>query len=266
MPTYFDSLLESLDPDAKTQFTGLVEKAPAIKDTLDQASRYMEWASNNWDAEHQMTKSEYVQSQTIRNLEAQIAMGGEVTLEDLNAKLDGFMNERKLVTSDVLQTDKAYVEKLIGKMSEVSTRVPYLNAKYKDEFGEYFDPDEFLKAANANPSVPLDKFYETDFIAGKRTAAAEKKFQDAVARAKDEGIREGMQRKVEGGPSNSPTLDGSPVMSAFQQKIMGMQNGAGEGDRSNVPPDAQLGQGVISRAAALAGDRKELGAWRGSTQ
>jgi len=159
----------------------------------------------------------------------------------------------------VTQKEQAFNQEL-NTISRLATRVPYLNARYQKEFGEMFDPDEFVKQATekgyARDGVDgLDKYYR-DFTADKIEAKRQADVLAQVEKAKQDGIQEGLKQRMAQQGTGMPTLDGSPEMSHFEQKIRGM-NKPIDPNAPTVPQEIELGRGVGRYAAAVA-DAKDF--------
>lgn len=266
MSNYFDTLLETIsDAEVKTQVQDLAGKVPQLKQwivdpaAVARADQFARWADEQWDSAHNMTRIEWQQKEKIAALETQVStLGDGMDLNELNDRLGTFMNEKGLVTKDSFdaaikaKTDDFTRE--LDLMGKIATRLPYLNGKHEKEFGEFFDPDEFLVKATEAKATSVDAFYK-EFIADKLEAKRTADIDKRIAEAKIEAKREALQERSMAENGQMPTLDGSPEISSFQARVMGMRNQA---EGSQVPAEAELGRGQIARIAARQGDMKAL--------
>jgi hypothetical protein len=262
---YFDQLLNSInDAEARQELQGFAQRVPELSDwvvdpeTRRTAERTQQWTREHWDDEHGMPKAEYRQLQQIRALEAQVANGNGMELDELNDYLGKFMTTNKLVTAETLDARAQEVGGLVDRMARVATRIPYLNQKHFNEFGELFDPDEYLDKA-AKSGRDLDTFYQ-DFTSEKRTARQQAEIERKLTEAREEGRRAALQEKAMAPDGQMPSLDGGPVIGHFQKRIMGGDT-AGS-DLKSAPPEAELGRGLIAKFSARAGDQAELAGGR----
>lgn len=271
MPNYIEQLLAKLDDvDARTQFSELANKYTVINDFIvdpearTRTEQIQQWADTEWDYEHGMSKLEYQQQQEIAALSAR---GNGMELNDLKAYLETYTKENGLMTkaeydAGIAAKEASFNEQL-GLVSKLATRIPYLNGKYQKDFGEMFDPDEFVKQAGEKGYAQfgekgLDKFYD-EFTAEKRAA---KQTAEMEARAEAEATRrfeEKMKERGMGGQGAGPTLDGAPDMGHFESKMKGLSKQADAGG-PQAPADLELGRGGIARFAAQAADAKDRAA------
>lgn len=276
--TYIEQLLEKFDDiEAKAQFTGLAEKYSFLNDYIvdpgvkTKTEEISQWAETEWDYDHGMSKREYQQEQELEIYKTQLEAAGNrkmktSELEDLDSFLGDYIKKQGLVSKT--EYDAAIKEKSeafetqLNVISRLTTRVPYLNAKHQQEFGKMFDPDDYVKRAidggYANSVDGLDRFYgeyTKESAEAKRMADQE----TLVTKAREEGAKAERDRIIASSPSGMPTLDGSPELSHFQQKIMGM-NKVADPTASTAPADVELGRGTIARFAALAADARDRAA------
>lgn len=266
---YLEQLVGRIqDAEQRLQLNTLAGKNPEISqwianpETVRRADEFSDWARANWDDAHDMTHREWAQSEQIRAFEAR--QGNAVDINELNQHLGTFMTENKLVTQTAfdaaMKTKEDAFSAELNLISGLATRIPYLNAKYKDEFGEMFDPDAFVTQATEKGYARygkegLDKFYQ-EFTAEKSEAKRAADITKRVEDAKAEGRREGAQAVAMAQNGNTPTLDdGSPNLGHFQAKLMNLGKDA---NGSPVPVNAELGRGQIARIAANAGDQADL--------
>jgi hypothetical protein len=263
---YFDQLLNSInDAEAREELQGFAQRVPELSDwvvdpeTRRAAERTQQWTREYWDDEHGMPKAEYRQLQQIRALEAQVANGNGMELDELNDYLGKFMTEKQLVTNEMLADKERGVNDLLQAMERAAVRIPYLNQKHEREFGELFDPSEFLDKANAAKASDLDRFYN-EYTSDKRTAKQQAEIDRKLAEAREEGRRAALQEKAMAPDGQMPSLDGGPVIGHFQKRIMGGDTTGS--DSKSAPPEAELGRGLIAKFSARAGDQAELAGGR----
>lgn len=277
--------IESADDQAALK--ALVEKNPKASEVLTRADAMEQWTAENWDAEHKMTKREWRQQQQIASLlEQQAAQGANpMELNELNTWMEDQIKSGRVLAptavDDKLKTLREdtswlkpaletelktrednynkYFSALVNTQAQVATLIPYLNQKHYLEYGELFDPEEFLNKATEAKASDLKSFYQT-FTADKAKAKQEAEIEKRIAAARDEERKKTLQDITLGseGVNRNPVSDGGPEMGHFQAKLMGM-TGAKEGAaKSPVPEGAELGKGTIAAAMARAGDRAEL--------
>ncbi len=269
---YLEQLLAKMDDAAtRAEFSGLVDKAPVVRDWIvdpDTRARHeaiTHWAETEWDYDHGMSRVEWAQSQELDALRADRGKG-MIEFKDigeLNEHLGRFIKDNGLVTKadyDAgIAREKDLMAQELNLMSTLATRIPYLNGKYQKDFGEMFDPDEFVSKAHEKGFAKfgkegLDKYYD-EFTAEKRTA---KQAADLDARIKKERQEERdlvLKERGMGQNGQMPTLDGSPEMSHFEARIRGMNKP--DPTQTSAPADAELGRGTIARFAANAADARE---------
>jgi hypothetical protein len=266
---YFEQLLGKIeDQTLRDEFKGLSAKIPDIDkwivdpDIQNRVNTVESWYADNWDPDAGMPKAERIQRERIAQQEQELerlrtqlttAKGNEMNTD----QLEKYLSEKGLISkSDMEKTLKEKEDgfsRILDMVSSTATRVPYLNSKYKDEFGEYFDPDKFLEEATKAKATNLDSFYEREYVAERRQKLMAEKHQKEVEEARLAGKREGLQERV-AQEGQMPTLDGSPDLGHFQMRVMGGQ----KENTSPVPADAELGRGQIARIMAREGDAKAL--------
>lgn len=274
--TYIEQLLAKLeDVELREQFNGVLAKAPEIEqyivdpETRQRADALTQWAETEWDYEHNMSRREYQQEQEIAVLTAKTINQKDSAMElnELNEHLGKYIKENGLMTkaeyeAGITAKETSFNQEL-NLVSTLATRIPYLNAKYQKDFGDVFDPDEFVTKANEKGYARfgkegLDKFYD-EFTADKRAAKAQAEMDAKIAEAREEGRKAALKETHMGPTGQMPTLDGSPEMGHFEAKLKGGNRAPAEGQTS-APPDAELGRGTIARFAALAADARDRAA------
>ena len=279
----FDELLDSFsDPSDRQTFEGLASRNPKVKEyglrqsdysrklnehneDLTELNQWRDWREKNWDDNQNTTKreiekaNELIRLQAERDeLEAKIALGGlggDMTFEEL----DSYFEKKGVVTSGVLaEKEKAVNDLIVGTnraMANAALMVPYLNQKHRDEFGELFDPREFLKEANDKGRFDLAEYYENDFVAQKRQAKLHKDHEDEIARLKAEADDREKKAKEEGREyadraramgAGSPTDSEGASMGAFQRSYLGLN----KKEEGSGAPEVALGEGGIAAYAA----------------
>jgi hypothetical protein len=254
MANYFDDILATFEnEDDRTQFKTLAEKNSRVKKIADEMGEFNDWYSKSWDAEHNMPKNEHLQAQRINDLEKQVSEGsGDVDFAKMDSWLDQKMAERGLAkTSDVSATlaqKEAEVTGLVNRMGDIAIEVPYLNQRHDKEYGELFDPVEYMKGANEARMSPRD--YYDKFTADKRearnTANVDARIAAAEKAAREKALQEVSMSHSDGG--RMPTVDGGNEMSAFQRDIMKRKSGQ-TADGSDTA-GMSLNDPAVARAAA----------------
>jgi hypothetical protein len=271
----FNNLLDTIgDAGDRQSFSEIAAKYPAIQDYLadpeDKAlvDSVQKWRTDNWDDEHGMTRNEFAHSQRIQQLQAALdaAPTGEgMNLEELDKYLETQITSGKLVSPEMVrkeftgiltEKEKGYNQLINEQMNvytDTAVRIPFLMMKHEKEFGELLDPNQILRDA-AEKKMGLDQYYES--IAGpKRAEAQAKKHTAELEAARAEGRKAAIEERVTNPQTGqSPTIDGDPQVGHFQAKLMGEKSEKA----SAVPESAQLGDGLIARTAARAGDRAEM--------
>ena len=173
---------------------------------LQELQGWREWKQKNWesdptDSTHGWTKAEKQKMERLEALEsekaalegklAEVEFGGsDMTFEQIEQIATETMKKHgidpdKFVPKDTLVQKEKEVGDMVRQMNGITLQAaidtPYLNQLHAKEFGEYFDPHAFLKAANDAGAVDLRKFYETSFVNEARTNKIK---ADAEARVK----------------------------------------------------------------------------------
>lgn len=264
---YIEQLLAKLeDVEAKQQFSGLIEKAPMLNDWIidpDIRAKNDEitaWAETEWDYDHGMSKLEYQQSQELTTLRAR---GQGMEINELNEFLGKYIKDNGLMTkaeveSQIKAKEDAFNNEL-NIVSNLATRVSYLNAKHHQEFGNMFDPDEFVQKAvdggyAKDGRAGLDRYY-SEFTREKQTAKSQAELDAKIEAARVDERNKVLAERGMGAGGQMPTLDGSPEMGHFEAKLKGMANQPAAG--ASAPADAELGRGAIARFAANAADQAD---------
>ncbi len=268
---YIDQLLAKIDDiETKTQLTEIAAKHPVINEFIvDPATRtkneqISQWAETEWDYEHGMSRREYQQEQEILRLQVREHGVEFKDLNELNEHLGKYIKDNGLMTkAEVEATIKAKEDAFNSELNLVSTlanRVGYLNSKYQKDFGDLFDPDDFVTKANEKGYARygkegLDKFYD-EFTTEKREAKSKADIEARIEAARVEERNKVLAERGMGQNGQMPTLDGSPEMGHFEMKLKGIGQKPAEG-QSAAPPDAELGRGAIARFAAAAADARD---------
>lgn len=296
----FDELIGQFGDDSdKETFLGLAEKHPFIKEyglrqsdysrqlnenkeRLEVADEWNDWKVKNWDSEAKMTKQQKAAveeaerlKQENEGLESRIAAmgsGGEdMTFEQLEQFGKDLIKNNNIVTqADILAKQKeleGYVQGVNGVMTKAALTVPFLNQKHDKEFGEMFDPDDFIKQATEKGRYDLKDFYEKEYVVDRRQAKTIEKHQAEIAAltaTKDAEIAaakehaEAIAARVSGmGAGGGPADDGGASMGAFQRNYLKLDQQ--QDDKSKVP-DVPLGDGGVAAFAAAKWKQDQLAA------
>jgi hypothetical protein len=253
-------------------------KMDEVRDKVTLADSWKKWREENWLDSDSMTKAEKHKADQIAELQAerarlqaQVELGAgenDMTAEELANLLDTRIKERGLVGQSDLDKvigDKTtelqeFVKGTLGFSSQASLVVPYLNQKHQQEFGELFDPVEFVKEATSKQRYDLKDYYDKEFVQGKREAKQKSEFdaqkakwqEEADAKAKAEferGKREAEQARVMSQGAQIPTDDTGPQASAWVRKYYQGSNPTEEG-AAKPPEGTKLGDDSIARFAA----------------
>jgi len=287
----FDSLLETFgsDDDRKV-FEDLAAKNPAVREyglrqdefsrRLDEfkgrdeyVKKWEDWEANNWDEDAKMTKAQKAalakanQLQTEKaELEARLSLadlGGDgMTFDDLNKWGTEFLQKNNLVTTDSVKAEKEALEARMNGLNQFTANAalmtPYLNQKHQQEFGELFDPTEFVKTAVDKGQFDLKDFYENSYVVEKRRQKVEADHKAEIERLKAEADEREKKAKEEaeakvarmqgmGAGGLNPSDDSGAQMGSLQRKMLGLDKTAEGGSGA---PEVALGEGGLAAYAA----------------
>jgi hypothetical protein len=152
---------------------------------------------------------------------------------------------------------ESYVKGLNQFTAQASLTVPYLNAKHQKEFGEMFDPDEFVAEAVKKNRFDLKPYYE-EWVSQKRADKMKSDYEaktqevtEKLTKEKDEAVAaakaETERIKGMGLGGQNPSDTESPTMGAFQRKVLKLEET--QDDKSKAP-EVPLGEGGIAAFAA----------------
>lgn len=294
----FDEIISQFgDDDDKSTFLGLAEKYPTIKEygmrqsdysrqlnenkeKFEFVDKWNKWKSENWIDEAEMTKQQKSAvdeaarlKQVTEDLESKIAnmgLGGdEVTFEQLEQFGAKLITDKKIVTQadmDAKEAElKGFVTGVNGFMTKAAVTVPYLNAKHQQEFGEMFDPDDFIKVATEKQRYDLKDFYEKDYVVEKRQASIEARHKAAIEKVNADAevkIAEANRKAEEiaarvagmGANGMTPSDDGGSSMGGFQRRYLELD----KAEKNDAVPDVPLGQGSVAAYAAAKWRQEQL--------
>jgi hypothetical protein len=278
----FDELLTTFSTEEDRQaFSTLAERNPAVRefgmrksdysrkldelrDDIDELGKWRSWREQHWDAEHEMTKAELAKQKALEatqeekeRLESQLlleGMGGDMgsSFEDF----DKFLKEKGVITAADLQGKEKELQDYVAGVNRfsmtASLRVPYLNAKHAKEFGDMFDPDEFVKTAvRQGRFEDMDKFYEEQYATPARTEK-QRRESEATLKAKDEELaterakREAAERTAASVAGGAPVDTDGSTMGALQRRYLGLD----KKEEGSGAPEVELGEGSIATYAA----------------
>jgi hypothetical protein len=291
----FDALLETFGTDEdRAAFQSLAEKNPKVKEfglrqddysrrldqnraELEELQAWRTWKDGNWDSDHKMTKAEKAKQDKLEALEAEKAEletkmaamevgGSDMTFEDVEriateAMKKSGIDPAKFVSTNTLddrvKEAETYIKNLNAYTADAAILVPYLNAQHQKEFGEMFNPKDFLKAATEAKTTDLEAFYQT-FTADTRMkrmqADADAKVKAAQADA-DAKVAEAQKKADEavnrlqgmGPQGQNPSDTEGPQMGPLQRKMLGLDVPK-EGE--SKAPETPLGEGGVAQFAA----------------
>lgn len=296
MPNAFEALLAAIsDPNDREALNGLAAKNPSLRDYVatpeerQRMTQVQEWHAANWDDEHEMPKNEWRLKQQVDDLNRLLAesrtAGDPMDLNELNAHLEQLTKDGKIATAETIKSQieaiksdaswlkpalenelkareqnySEYFNNMVNAQARFAVEIPYLNQKHMQEYGELFDPNEFLNKATEAKATDLRAFYQ-QFTADKAEAKRQADITAKIEAARKEERQKVLQEQALGnnGVNQNPASDGAPEMGHFQAKLMAQgTKQEGEGAKSPVPEGAELGRGQIARAAARAGDLAE---------
>lgn len=287
----FDEIITLFgDDEEKSTFLGLAEKYPQIKEyglrqsdysrhmndskvKLDLADEWNNWKSENWIDEAKMTKQQKAAvdeaarlKQENEGLESRIALlgsgGDDMTFEQLEQFGKDLISKNGIVTKADIEAKQKELEGFVkgfdGVMAKTALTVSFLNQKHDREFGEPFDPDDFVKEAAEKGANDLKDFYENQFVAGKRRERITAQHQAELDRIKSESAVEIAKAKEQadaiaariqgmGTGGMNPSDDGGSVMGAFQKQYLKLDQTQTDNSKA---PDVPLGDGGVAAFAA----------------
>ena len=281
----------------RAAFQSLAEKNPKVKEfglrqddysrRLDDVRNDLEelngptgwrnWLKGNWDPVHKKTKAEVAQQERLEALETEKAEletkmaamevgGSDMTFEDVEriateAMKKNGVDPNKFVSTNTLdervKEAETYIKNLNAYTADAAILVPYLNAQHQKEFGDMFNPKNFLKAATEAKTTDLEAFYQT-FTADTRMkrmqADADAKVKaaqderDAAVTAANKRSEEALNRIQGMGPQGqNPADTEGPQMGPLQRKMLGLDVPK-EGE--SKAPEVPLGEGALAQFAA----------------
>lgn len=286
----FDEIITQFgDDEDKSTFLGLADKYPSIKEygmrqsdysrqlnenkeKLALAEEWNSWKSEHWLDDAKMTKQQKAAveeaarlKQEKEELESRIATmgpgGDEVTFEQLEQFGKKLITDNNIVTKAEMDAEAAKLQGFVtganGYMTKAALTVPYLNAKHQQEFGEMFDPDDFIKVATEKQRYDLKEFYEKDYVVEKRQANIEARHKAAIDKVNADAevkIAEANRKAEEiaarvagmGANGMTPSDDGGSAMGGFQRKYLELD----KAEKNDAVPDVPLGQGSVAAYAA----------------
>jgi len=287
----FDEILEKFGSDEdRTTFLGLAEKLPDLKESLLRQSDYsraMEenrqklitlskwdsWANDNWvpdkeDPSKGYTKRELQALNEAEELKAEkerlaqlVEFGGigdnEMDFAEIEKWGKEFVGKQGFVTQESIDKEKKQLLEYANGLNQFTARaavdVPYLNQKHAKEFGDLFDPQDFLKAANEKNRTDLRDFYEKEYVVEARQNKMKEAFEAEKKQLVDQyeskiqtekQLAEERLHRVSGANA-SPTDGGESSMSPLQKNLMGIKD-----DKADDIPTVPLGTGSAAAVAA----------------
>lgn len=292
----FDDILVKFSSDEdRATFQELAERNSELKESVLRQSDYSRrlnefntkigaleqevtpwrgWREQYWDEAAGKTKKELEYEQQLEStkaekerLEALVEFGGgDMDFNELETWGKKFKETNGLVDKTVIDgkakelTD--YVNGVNQFTAQASVDTQWLNMKHQKEFGDPFDPRDFLKAANDKGRLDLRDFYEKDFVLDARNKKRDENHAAEIKRVqteKDEAIAK-MQQETDAkldrmrsmSPSGSPTDSGEGSMSEMQKTLMGMP-------KDDKAPETTGPIGGGSAAAMAAAQYRETG-------
>lgn len=202
----FDDLIKNVPAEDRT----ILDKYPDLKTTVDALEeggrKYATWYANNWDREHDMTKSEFAARQEAEELRKKIEAAPPVSDMDPNdlAQLKTELEQKVKDAADGFG-------RTISGMDRFYSRAYYLGFQHKDEFGQPMDPQVLLKFMGDNQIQDPDAAYErmvskqrSDRAAAEKTALEAKHAQD-ILDAEKRGADAARQEQTMGPQGMLPT-------------------------------------------------------------
>jgi hypothetical protein len=287
----FDELLETFSTqEDRKAFEDIATKYPQVKEyglrqsdysrqlnelneQITELNEWRDWRSRNWDDQRGMTTREVARLQELEELKTQkeqleqkVAFGGlggdDMNFEQLENWGKEFAAKNGFLTKDAISAKEQELRELvIGTNSftaNAALLVPYLNQRHQQEFGELFEPDQFLRDATAKNRHDLKDYYEKEFVVEKREAKRKADYESEIARVKseadervkkaDENAQGAIERLKGMGPQGqSPADADGPQMASFQRKYLGLDKKPEDGSGA---PEVSLGEGGIAAYAA----------------
>jgi hypothetical protein len=240
-------------------------KEKELSGAAERAKNYEGWYSENWvkdafgegkggtkrelDYHNKLTAAE----QRALELESKLQLGGEVTFDQLTEHLGKLGYARQDAVEAVrteLNSAKSGVEKVLNESLmghyHVAVKAPKIALKHFRTFNEEVDIDEVVQHATKNGIADLEKAYDS-FVAPKVNERNQKAQEEAVKAAEKAGYEKAMSEKGMS-PGSMPTDNNPPTMGHFQQKLMGVREGAN--GEAVIPDNAELGSGAVAMGAS----------------
>lgn len=210
------SVFEDLIKGIPAEDRAILDKHPDLKNTMEAleegGSRYATWYANNWDREHDMTKSEFAARQELEELRQKLEAAPPNPVNEFNqADIQKILDER------LTKQSEEFNRTLSGMDRFYSTALP-LVSQHKDEFGKPLNPRELLDYMGKNgiqdPNLAYDRMVAADRAAIAETRQKElvAKHQEELAAARKEGEDKVRQELAMGVGGMLPTDDSGGIV------------------------------------------------------
>jgi hypothetical protein len=175
----FDTLIKGVPAEDRA----VLDKYPDLMNTMNAleegGAKYSTWYANNWDREHDMTKSEYAARQEAEELRLKLEAAppnpvNEIATTDIQKMID-----------DRLKAQAEEFNRTISGMDNFYSAAHKLGFAHKDEFGKPLDDRKLLEFMGKNHIQDPTLAYERMVAADRATIAATKQQELEAQHLKD---------------------------------------------------------------------------------
>lgn len=254
----FDELLAKVSAEDRQ----VIDRYPDLKQSVEDmearlaseseyAKQWESWADKYWDKDANATKVELglrdqLQQTRERVAELELQGGSEMTFDEIQKALKehGYAPASELEGKFI--SAKAHEDALnnlaIG-FQQVYTKTAGLPLRHQREFNEDLDMGKVFEYMQTNRVLDPSEAYER-MVGDRRREAAEKRHQEEIQKAKDEGRREAEQKVAMSQGSLPVDQAGSgPALGHLQRAVMEKV----KGQTADKPlPEVDLGRGKLA--------------------
>lgn len=275
----FDQILQQFVPDEADR--AVISKYPQLAESYNQVAaknlQNQQWFSENLVDDSGKTKKELALEEQLRQhqerIAAMAASGGDMNFDEILAglKAKGFVSGDDL-TAKIADVDKTFSERINNRDSGVLhffAKTANLAVQHKEEFGEPFDAEGFVKQYQASGTYDPKAVYDS-LVAAKREEkrnAEIKRLQEEnqtlIEKARKEGEEAGRRAaamesvQLNGGlPVDQGRNSGAASMGWLQRRQLDRSMAKDE-NGNQVVPGGKLGDGTAT-AAIMEQLRKDI--------
>lgn len=258
-----DGRLRQSDYSRKMQ--ELSDEKKRLEKDVDELQQWRQWRTDHWLDDARATKEEAELQKSLEDANSKIAIleaaqEAGMTFEEVQQFIDKEMTKRNVVTKEYFEKEvkpkvveqdfyKKDVDERIARsqaaMGYLFEETLPLGFSHRDEFGETFKVGELIKFANENKFQDISKAYDA-WVSPKRQEIQKKKTEEMVAKAKEEGLKEGLKQAAMGANGRMPVDNGSPAKGHLEARLRTPKENQ---EKSPIPDDLPLGSGIASMVA-----------------